>query len=53
MMHLLRDDHNQVYIWVDDTDENVELSPHYDYEEDAIIWYGTVAKEMFQDFGVR
>lgn len=27
-----------VYVWVDDLDENIELSPHFDYEDDAIQW---------------
>jgi hypothetical protein len=37
-MRLICDDYNQVYIWVEDLDENVELSPRFDYEEDAIEW---------------
>ena len=31
-MKLLCDDFNEVYIWVDDYDENIEFSPHFDYE---------------------
>lgn len=37
-MRLLCDDYNQVYVWVEDLDENIELSPRFDYEEDAIQW---------------
>jgi hypothetical protein len=37
-MKLLSDDIDQVYVWVEDHDENIELSPHFDYEEDAILW---------------
>jgi hypothetical protein len=37
-MRLICDDYQQVYVWVEDHDENVELSPHFDYEEDAIQW---------------
>ena len=37
-MRLICDDYNQVYIWVEDHDENIELSPRFDYEEDAILW---------------
>lgn len=37
-MRLLCDDIDQVYVWVEDLDENVELSPRFDYEEDAVQW---------------
>jgi len=37
-MRLICNDHDQVYVWVDDLDETIELSPHFDYEEDAIVW---------------
>lgn len=37
-MRLICDDVDQVYFWVEDHDENIELSPHFDYEEDAIEW---------------
>lgn len=37
-MRLICDDFQQVYVWVEDYDENIELSPHFDYEEDAIQW---------------
>lgn len=37
-MRLLCDDYMQTYVWVEDSDENIELSPHFDYEEDAIQW---------------
>jgi hypothetical protein len=45
-MKLILDDYNQVYVWVDDRDENVELSPHFDYEEDAMIWRRRMQKEL-------
>ena len=35
-MKLICDDYDQVYVWVDD--EGQELSPHFDYEEDALQW---------------
>jgi hypothetical protein len=44
-MKLLRDEWRQVYVWVDDLDENIELSPHFDYEEDADNWYLRMKKE--------
>lgn len=45
-MKLLYDDYNQVYVWVDDFDENQELSPHFDYEEDANIWFNRMKSEL-------
>lgn len=47
-MKLLYDDFNQVYVWVEEYDENTELSPHFDYEEDAIQWRDRV-KNLIQD----
>ena len=41
---LICDDYNQVYVWVEDLDENVELSPRFDYEEDAILWKERMAE---------
>lgn len=38
-MKLKTDDFLQIYVWVDDNDETLELSPHFDYEEDAITWH--------------
>ncbi len=37
-MRLICDDFQNVYVWVEDHDENIELSPHFDYEEDAAQW---------------
>ena len=47
-MKLLYDDFNQVYVWVEEYDEDTELSPHFDYEEDAIQWRERV-KKLTQD----
>lgn len=47
-MKLISDDLNQVYVWVDDFDENEELSPHFDYEEDAYQWFERMKQEMFK-----
>ena len=46
-MKLLYDDYNLIYVWVDDDDENIEISPHFDYEADADQWYNQM-KEEFQ-----
>lgn len=37
-MRLICDDFYNIYVWVEDDDGNVELSPHFDYEEDALNW---------------
>ena len=43
-MKLICDDYNQIYVWVEDLDENEELSPRFDYEEDAVQWKERVSK---------
>jgi hypothetical protein len=45
-MKLLLDDYNQVYVWVEDLDENIELSPRFDYEEDAVEWRNCMKREF-------
>lgn len=45
-MKLLYDDLNQIYVWVDDKDEDDELSPHFDYEEDAEQWFNRMKEEL-------
>ncbi len=45
-MKLLADDYNEIYVWVDDEDENLQLSPSFDYEEDAIQWRDRMKKEL-------
>ena len=45
-MKLSYDDYKQVYVWVDDLDENIEFSPHFDYEEDADNWYLRMKEEI-------
>ena len=45
-MRLILDDYNQVYVWVDDLNENEELSPHFDYEADAIQWRDRMQQEL-------
>lgn len=44
-MKLLCDDYLAIYVWVEDYDENIELSPHFDYEEDAVQWQNRI-KEL-------
>lgn len=45
-MRLILDDYNQVYVWVDDLNENEELIPHFDYEADAIQWRDRMRQEL-------
>jgi hypothetical protein len=45
-MKLLQDDYNQVYVWVDDMDEDHELSPRFDYEDDALLWKERMKQEL-------
>lgn len=45
-MKLLYDDYNLVYVWVDDMNEDIELSPHFDYEEDADQWFERMKVEV-------
>lgn len=43
---MLYDDIVQIYVWVDDVDESIQLSPHFDYEEDAEQWYTRIEQEL-------
>lgn len=47
-MKLICDDYNQIYVWVDDQDHDLELSPHFDYEEDAIEWKNRMKRELLE-----
>lgn len=51
-MKLLSDDWQGVYVWVEDHDENIELSPHFDYEEDAIRWYHRMRQLLLKRLGM-
>lgn len=42
-MQLIADDYSQVYVWVDCTNPERELSPRFDYEEDAMLWRDRIA----------
>ena len=48
-MKLLRDDYQDIFVWVDDNDERIELSPHFDYEEDADEWFIKVKNDIQQN----
>ena len=49
-MRLIADEINGVYVWVDAAE--IELSPHFDYEADAIRWLEDFeADQMSKHFG--
>lgn len=50
-MKLLCDDYKQVYVWVNDLNEKEELSPHFDYEEDAHMWKERLSAEILRESG--
>ena len=45
-MKLFNDEYNDCWVWVEEHDENIELSPHFDYEADAIQWQNRMRKEL-------
>lgn len=45
-MKLLNDQYNDCWVWVDDRNEDHELSPHFDYEEDAVQWKDRMKQEV-------
>ena len=47
-MHLIYDDCDGVYVWVEDFDENISVSPHFDYEDDANDWYIRMKAEFLK-----
>ena len=46
-MRLINDEYNDCWVWVEDHNEDLELSPHFDYEEDAIQWRDQMKTELF------
>ena len=49
---LTYDDYNDWWVWVDVNDNDRHLSPHFDYEEDAIQWYGRISEHIFEEYGI-
>jgi hypothetical protein len=45
-MKLINDEYNDCWVWVDDMNEDHELSPHFDYEEDAIQWRDRMRQQL-------
>ena len=45
-MKLLHNEFDDVWVWVSDTDENVELSPQFDEIGYAMSWLSTITLEI-------
>ena len=45
-MKLIYDEFDNEWLWVDDYDENVEFSPKFDEEAQALAWRGRISKEL-------
>jgi hypothetical protein len=48
-MKLIQDEYNEVWIWVDDNNYDIELSPRFDEESYALAWRGRISKELDND----
>ena len=51
-MRLTIDDVNQIYYWVDEEDGS-ELSPRFDYEEDAVQWYDRICEQVASVIAIK
>ena len=51
-MKLSIDEVNQIYYWVDEEDGS-ELSPRFDYEEDAIQWYDRICDQVISVISIK
>lgn len=47
-MRLVCDDHNISYYYVDD-ETGTHLSPHFDYEADAVQWKYNIENEVYEE----
>lgn len=45
-MILVLDEYCETYVWVDNADHDVELSPHFDYKQDALDWKQRILQEV-------
>jgi len=48
-MKLIHDEYHEVWIWVDNHNEDIELSPQFDEEPYALAWRGRILKELDND----
>jgi hypothetical protein len=45
-MVLIYDDFDEVYVWVEASDHDVQLSPEFDDKQGAQAWYKRIAEIM-------
>lgn len=53
-MILIHDDYTECWVWVELNNHNIELSPHFDSEGDAMKWRTrmiNILKESFNKIG--
>lgn len=48
-MKLIYDEFDSVWMWVDNHNENIELSPKFDEQAYALAWRGRIVKELDSD----
>ena len=51
-MRMICDDHNISYYWVDDK-TGERLSPHFDYEADAVQWKYNIENKIYEQLEQR
>lgn len=51
-MTLVYDDYNETWVWVATDNHDMEVSPQFDYEEDARAWY-TDIKAFFSSKAIE
>jgi hypothetical protein len=43
---LIHDEYNEVWIWIDNLNHDIELSPRFDEQPYALAWRGRISKEL-------
>lgn len=51
-MFLYYDEYDDIYVWIDTQDHNIEYSPWFDTEAQANEWYERISKIIFEKFGI-
>jgi hypothetical protein len=37
-MILIHDEFEEIWVWVENNNHNIDLSPRFDFREDALLW---------------
>jgi hypothetical protein len=37
-MILIHDEYEEIWVWVENNNHNIDLSPRFDFREDALLW---------------